>query len=82
MGTRTTLVEDLQGENPSPQRDELIKLARSGHYCDFHSSLAAPKMQLYHDLMAARLPALAEKAKAGLYDDNEDFERQQAARGG
>lgn len=67
--TRTILVQELQAKPASPQRDGLIRKARSGHYHPDTSTLGAPKAQLIHDLTAARMPDLAARAREGVYGD-------------
>ena len=68
MRTQTELVKDLEAMPASPHRDALIAKARAGHYSDFKSPLAAPKLQLREDLKAARFGDLARKVMDGDYD--------------
>jgi len=68
MRTQTELVKDLEAKPPSPHRDGLIVKAKAGQYSDFKSDLSAPKLQLRHDLTAARFVDLARKVMDGDYD--------------
>lgn len=67
--TKTTLVRDLEAKPADPVRDQIIKRAKAGHYHDFDTSLATPKVTLYKHLLSAGFPDLAQKVKDGAYDD-------------
>jgi hypothetical protein len=70
MGTtKKDLVEDLWKKPHSFKRALILKLAAAGHYHDFDTKLAAPKMQLVADLRAAGFDDLAQKTIDGAYDD-------------
>ena len=67
--TKKELVEDLTRKPPSATQVALLKRAAAGHYHDFDTPLAAPKMQLVEDLRAAGFSDLADKTINGDYDD-------------
>jgi hypothetical protein len=67
--TKKTLVEDLLAKPASPNRDQLIEMARKGIFHDFESELLGPKLILYEMLMRFGYPDLACKARDGGYDD-------------
>ena len=72
MGTtKKDLLEDLWKKPHSFRRSLLLKRAAAGHYHDFDSELAAPKMQLVEDLRLAGFEDLAQKTIDGGYDDEE-----------
>jgi len=68
-GTKTTLVDDLLTKPASPLRDAIIRRAKRGHYHDLETTVATPKMELDYDLRQAGFNDLADKARAGDYDD-------------
>ena len=47
---------------------EMIAKARAGAYDDYESDSATPIINLVHDLEAAGLSSLAEKARDGVFD--------------
>lgn len=75
--TKTTLVRDLEAKPADPVRDQIIKRAKAGHYHDFDTSLATPKVTLYKHLLSAGFPDLAQKVKDGAYDDERPTLEQQ-----
>jgi hypothetical protein len=67
--TKKELVEDLWKKPHSLKRAAILKRAEAGHYHDFDTMLAAPKMALVEDLRAAGFGDLADKTIGGAYDD-------------
>lgn len=76
--TKTTLVKDLKNElvkrrdltdEQVEQIHSIIELAKEGHYHDFQSDIAMPKMQLIEDLREAGLTELVQKVADGVYDE-------------
>ena len=67
--TKTTLVGDLREKPPSAIRDRLISRALAGHFHDYESESATPKVLLHGELVAAGYPDLAQKVIACAYDD-------------
>lgn len=70
MSSKTTLVQDLEAKPQSRRRDRLIQLARRGHFHDFETSLATPKIELRNALLALGFDDLAQKTIEGAYDDD------------
>lgn len=68
-GTLTKLIADLKALPETPARDGILLKAVNGHYHDFQSKVACPKMQLREDLVEARLHDLAQKVVEGEYDE-------------
>lgn len=66
--TKTTLPADLETKPPDYVRDQLIKRARAGHYHDFETQLASPKLTLYKHLLQCGYQDLAQKVRDGGYD--------------
>lgn len=67
--TKTTLVADLRAKPPSAARERLIQLALAGHFHEFESESATPKVMLNDALEAAGYWDLAAKTRGGAYDD-------------
>lgn len=66
--TCTVLIEDLLKKPQTVRRDEIILWAAEGHYSDFQSPVATPKMKLNEDLVAAGYEDLAANVRNGRYD--------------
>jgi hypothetical protein len=66
--TKVTLVADLEAKPPCENRDQIIAMAKQGHFHDYDSDFVAPKVALFEMLMQFGYPDLAEKCKAGAYD--------------
>jgi hypothetical protein len=67
--TKTTLVADLERKPPSKVRDHLIEHALAGHFHDYESESATPKVLLHDSLIKAGFHDLALKVINGAYDD-------------
>lgn len=76
--TKTTLVTDLEQKPQSVLRDRLIARAKAGHYHDFETPLATPKVTLVKDLANMGYEDLAQKVKDGGYDHEPPTEAQKA----
>lgn len=74
--TKTTLAADLEAKPQEYMRDLLIKRARAGHYHDFETQLATPKLTLYKHLLTAGYLDLAQKVRDGGYDHEPPTEEQ------
>lgn len=74
--TKTTLVADLEAKPQSLLRDRLINKARAGHYHDFDTELATPKVTLYKELLGLGYADLAQKVKDGGYDHESPTEEE------
>jgi hypothetical protein len=74
--TKTTLAHDLEQKPQHYLRDVLIKRAKAGHYHDFETELATPKLTLYKHLLNAGYPDLAQKVRDGGYDHEPPTEEQ------
>lgn len=74
MGTMDQLVEDLLRLPPSSFRDELVKKALAGHYHDYKTTVAMPKVELARDLARYGYRNLARRVIRGDYDDEPDQE--------
>ena len=66
--TTTLLIEHLNEAPQSGARDTIIARAKAGHYGDFTSFVAAPKMELCKDLNTIGLGDLAKNVIKGIYD--------------
>lgn len=69
MSTRETLVAELRKLPRTIWRDVVIRRAERGSYHDFDSHLALPKVELVRDLDRAGFRGLAERARAGEFDE-------------
>jgi hypothetical protein len=69
-------VADLETKEPNHWRDLLIRRARGGHYHDFETQLAHPKLTLYKHLLQAGYDDLAQKVRDGAYDHEPPTEEQ------
>lgn len=75
--TKVELVKDLQmaltrHDLTEIQRKSIkvmIQLAKKGHYHDFDTELATPKMALHKDLLSVGLTDIDQKMQNGDYDD-------------
>lgn len=74
--TKTTLVADLEGKPQEYLRDKLIARAKAGHYHDFETTLATPKLTLIKHLVGAGYHDLAQKVRDGAYDHEPPTEEQ------
>lgn len=74
--TKTTLVADLEQKPQSVLRDRLIGRAKAGHYHDFETPLAMPKVTLYKELSNLAYTDLAQKVRDGGYDHEPPTEAQ------
>jgi hypothetical protein len=75
--TKKELIEDLWKKPHSLKRQAILKRAGAGHYHDFETEIAAPKIQLVTDLRDAGFMDLAEKTIDGAYDDESPTIEQQ-----
>lgn len=66
--SKTKLVEDLLKMPESPNRDKMVRLARSGHFHPDTSPLGNPKHQCLAELRKVRFHDIAAKVEAGVYD--------------
>ncbi len=76
--TKTTLVADLEQKPEGPLRNRLIARAKAGHYHDFDTPLAMPKVTLYKELLGLGYDDLAQKVRDGGYDNERPTEAQTA----
>jgi hypothetical protein len=67
--TADYLAAELEAAGASP---EMVAKARAGYYHDFRSPLPMPISQLVADLVSARLPVLARRAREGDFDATKD----------
>lgn len=67
-GSCSTLIKDLQKEKQTPEVKMILYHAMRHEYDDYRSPWATPKIILHRDLIAAKLPHLAEKVLDGDYD--------------
>lgn len=65
--TTILLIQHLNETPQSDARDTIIVRVKDGHYGDFISLVAAPKMELYKDLTTIGLSDLARNVTKGLY---------------
>lgn len=65
------LIDDLERKPASFFRDELLRAARRLRFHDYESTFAAPKIELIRRLSGARFDDLANKARNGDYDQDE-----------
>jgi hypothetical protein len=66
--TKTKLVDDLMGKMSHPNREKMVRLAKSGHYHPDTSTLGNAKRQCEADLRKVRYHDLADKVRNGEYD--------------
>lgn len=70
----TILISDLKNARTDANKaavDKLIANAERLQYHDFQTTRPAPKIDLYKDLVAANLIALANNVQEGKYDDDD-----------
>lgn len=66
--SKTKLVQDLLQEPAGPNRDRMVRRAKSGQYHPDTTQFGSPKRQCEVDLQKARFPDLAAAVRAGDYD--------------
>jgi hypothetical protein len=69
MGTKDTLVAELEKLPASKHRDTIIARAKAGTYHDFESEVDLPKIMLVTDLRRAGFDELAQQVMNGAFDD-------------
>jgi len=70
LATKDRLAQDLSEINGMPA--EIVNRASQGYYDDYLTPLLDPKTQLAKDLTQAGFPHLAERVRAGEWDNTKE----------
>lgn len=62
-----SLADELEAKDPVKYK-KIIERCRNGHYHDFATKLAAPKMQMHKDLLEVGLSDVDQRMIDGEYD--------------
>lgn len=62
-----SLANELEAEDPI-KYEMIIERCRNGHYHDFASTVAAPKMEMHQDLLALGLTIIDKRMQNGEFD--------------
>ena len=73
--TTVELVEVLRSLEQTPGVHRILRRAEVGHYHDYLTDAACPKVELVNDLLAEGLGDLASKVMRGEYDEDPDDRR-------
>ena len=61
------LANELESEDPDRYK-KIIKRCRNGHYHDFATKIAMPKMEMHRDLLEVGLVSVDERMQNGEFD--------------
>jgi hypothetical protein len=61
------LADDLEAKDPVKYR-KIIERCRNGHYHDFATKVASPKMEMHADLLTVGLTDVDERMQDGEFD--------------